>query len=73
MQLELSVDSHGPIAVVTTQRRCRTRFALVSPIRAAKRLRLLDKVIVILPLVPGVGDPPQTSIAQQSLIRVRAE
>ena len=36
-------------------------------------LHLLDKVIVVLALVLGVGDPRQASIAQQSLIRVLAE
>jgi hypothetical protein len=36
-------------------------------------LRLLDKVIVVLALVLGFGDPRQASIAQQLLIPVRAE
>src|SRR5215207_8480880 len=36
-------------------------------------LHLLGKVIVVLALVLGVGDPRQASIAQQSLIRVLAE
>ena len=36
-------------------------------------LHLLDKVIVVLALVLGVGDPRQASIAQQSLIGLRPE
>ena len=36
-------------------------------------LRLLDKIVVVLALVLSGGDPRQASIAQQSLIRGRAE
>lgn len=36
-------------------------------------LHFLDKVIVVLALVLGLGDPHQASLAQQSLIRLLAE
>ena len=36
-------------------------------------LHLLDKVIVVLALVEGIGDPRQASIAQQALIGLRPE
>jgi hypothetical protein len=45
-----------------TQRRCRT-VGSVLPLETSD-LHLLDKVIVVLALVLGIGDPRQAAIAQ---------